>query len=58
MEAGNYARFESAAEHLDEVGAQFEHGRRFTVAPDDAPREAGCARSEPRRARGADPRDG
>ena len=30
MEAGNYARFESAAEHLDEVGAHFEHGRRFT----------------------------
>ena len=30
MEAGDYARFESAAEHLDEVGAQFEHGQRFT----------------------------
>ena len=30
MEAGDYARFESAAEYLDEVGAQFEHGQRFT----------------------------
>ena len=30
MEAGDYARLESAAEHLDEVGAQFDHGQRFT----------------------------
>ena len=30
MEAGDCARFESAVEHLDEVGAQFEHGQQFT----------------------------
>ena len=30
MEAGDYARFESAAEQLDEIGSQFEHGQRFT----------------------------
>ena len=30
MEADDFARFESAAEHLDEVGSQFEHGQRFT----------------------------
>ncbi len=30
MEAEDYARFESAAEQLDEIGSQFEHGQRFT----------------------------
>ena len=30
LEAGDYARLESASEHLDEVGAQFDHGQRFT----------------------------
>ena len=30
MEAGDYARFESAAAQLDEIGSQFEHGQRFT----------------------------
>ena len=30
MEAENYARLESAAEQLDEIGAQFEHSQRFT----------------------------
>ena len=30
MEAEDYARLESAAEQLDEVGSQFEHGQRFT----------------------------
>ena len=30
MEAEDYARFESAAEQLDEIGAQFAHGQRFT----------------------------
>ena len=30
MEAEDYARLESAAEQLDEIGAQFVHGQRFT----------------------------
>ena len=30
MEAEDYARFESGAEQLDEIGSQFEHGQRFT----------------------------
>ena len=30
MEAEDYARLESAAEQLDEIGSQFEHGQRFT----------------------------
>ena len=30
MEAEDHARFESAAEQLDEIGAQFEHSQRFT----------------------------
>lgn len=30
LEAGDYARLESAAEYLDEIGAQFRHGHRFT----------------------------
>ena len=30
MEAEDYARFESAAEQLDEIGSQFEHSQRFT----------------------------
>ena len=30
MEIEDHARFESAAEQLDEVGSQFEHGQRFT----------------------------
>ncbi len=30
MEADDYARLVSAAEQLDEVGSQFEHGQRFT----------------------------
>ena len=30
MEAEDYARFESAAEQIDEIGSQFEHSQRFT----------------------------
>ena len=30
LEVDDFARFENAAEHLDEVGTQFEHGQRFT----------------------------
>ena len=30
MEAEEYARFESTAEQLDEIGSQFEHSQRFT----------------------------
>ena len=30
LEAGDYARIESATEQLDEIGSQFEHGQRFT----------------------------
>ncbi|MCY3846901.1 MAG: hypothetical protein OXH69_25555 [Acidobacteria bacterium] len=30
LEIDDFARFESAAEHLDEVGTQFEHGQRFS----------------------------
>ncbi len=30
LEVDDFARFDSAAEHLDEVGTQFEHGQRFT----------------------------
>ena len=30
MEAEDYARLESDAEQLDEIGSQFEHGQRFT----------------------------
>ncbi len=30
LEVGDYARLKSAAEDLDNVGAQFEHGQRFT----------------------------
>lgn len=30
IEIEDHARFESAAEQLDEVGSQFEHGQRFT----------------------------
>ena len=30
MEAEDYARLESAAEQLNEIGSQFEHGQRFT----------------------------
>lgn len=43
MEAEDYARLVSAAEHLDEVGSQFEHGRRFT---DGMKTELVWARSE------------
>ena len=32
LEIDDYARFESAAEHLDDVGTQFEHSQRFTEA--------------------------
>ena len=30
LEIDDFARFESAAEHLDDVGTQFEHGQRFS----------------------------
>ena len=32
MEAEDHARFVSAAEELDDIGSQFQHGRRFTDA--------------------------
>ena len=43
MEAEDHARLVGAAEHLDEVGSQFEHGQRFT---DGMKNELVSARSE------------